>query len=415
MLTVRICRDTLATGPSHTKIQRSRDTKTTSLPDTERLIYLLSQARQRLATQEEYTELLEIIQADDTGMVNAQIEAFHGPTVPDSNDPAEWQQLVTDILAADKAQHTARISPLRWRWAAAASLLLLAGGTWWWLQPAKTPVPVHAQATPDVAPGGNKAVLTLSDGSQITLDSATNGVLAQQGGSKVTKLANGQLVYDASGTAQGKILYNTMSTPLGGQYSLILPDGSKVWLNAGSSITYPTAFISQERKVSVTGEAFFEVAKNATMPFRVTANNTTVDVLGTHFNINAYTDEASVNTTLVEGAVRVSAHNRQLVLKPGQQARVGHTDVQVADQVDLSAITAWKEGYFSFTNADLPTVMRELARWYNLEVSYEGKIPDRVFNGEIGRSLTLAQVLKGLSKTRIKYRIEDGHRIVIQP
>ncbi|MBC9912075.1 FecR family protein [Chitinophaga varians] len=386
------------------------------MPDTERLIYLLSQARQRLATQEEYTELLEMIQADDTGMVNAQIEAFHGPTVPDSNDPAEWQQLVTDILAADKAQHTAPVRRLPWRWVAAASLLLLAGGTWWRLQPAtKTPAPVHTQATPDVAPGGNKAVLTLSDGSQITLDSATNGILAQQGSSKVTKLANGQLVYDASGTSQGKILYNTMSTPLGGQYSLILPDGSKVWLNAGSSITYPTAFTGQERKVNVTGEAFFEVAKNATMPFRVMANNTTVEVLGTHFNINAYTDEATINTTLVEGAVRVSAHNRQLVLKPGQQARVGHTDVQVADQVDLSAITAWKEGYFSFTNADLPTVMRELARWYNLEVSYEGKIPDRVFNGEIGRSLTLSQVLKGLSKTRIKYRIEDGHRIVIQP
>ncbi|WP_343743760.1 FecR domain-containing protein [Chitinophaga sp.] len=385
------------------------------MPDTERLIYLLSQARKRLATQEEYTELLEMVQADETGMVNAQIEAFHGPTAPDSNNPAEWQQLVTDILAADKSRPATRIKPLHWRWVAAASLLLLACATWWRLQPAKAPVPVHAQATPDVAPGGNKAILTLSDGSQITLDSATNGVLAQQGSSKVTKLANGQLVYDASGSSQGKILYNTMSTPLGGQYSLILPDGSKVWLNAGSSITYPTAFAGQERKVSVTGEAFFDVAKNAAMPFRVAAHNTTVEVLGTHFNINAYTDEATINTTLVEGAIRVSAHNRQMVLKPGQQARVGHTDVQVADQVDLSAITAWKEGYFSFTNADLPTVMRELARWYNLEVSYEGKIPERVFNGEIGRSLTLAQVLKGLSKTRIKYRIEDGHRIIIQP
>lgn len=356
-----------------------------------------------------------MIQADETGMVNTQIEAFHGPATPDSHDPAEWQQLVTGILAADKPRQPSRIRHIHWKWAAAASILLLTGIAWWWTQPAKTRAPVHTQAAPDVAPGGNKAILTLSDGSQITLDSAGNGLLAQQGGSKITKMANGQLVYDNAGTDAGKILYNTMSTPLGGQYSLILPDGSKVWLNAGSSITYPTAFTGSERKVTVTGEAFFDVAKNARMPFRVTANNTTVDVLGTHFNINAYTDEAAIKTTLVEGAIRVSAHNRQMVLKPGQQARVSHNDVQVADQVDLSAITAWKEGYFSFTNADLPTVMRELARWYNLEVSYEGKIPDRVFNGEIGRSLTLSQVLKGLSKTRIKYRIEDGHRIVIQP
>lgn len=348
-------------------------------------------------------------------MVNAQMEAFHGPATPGNYDPAEWQQLVSDILAADKPQRTPRIKVIHWRWAAAASVLLLAGIALWWARPAHTPATAHVQTPPDVAPGGNKAILTLSDGSQITLDSAGNGLLAQQGGSKITKKANGELVYDDAGTKDGKILYNTMSTPLGGQYSLILPDGSKVWLNAGSSITYPTAFTGTERKVNVTGEAFFEVARNAAMPFRVTANNTTVDVLGTHFNINAYADEATIKTTLVEGAVRVSAHHRQLILKPGQQAKVGQSDVQVTDQVDLSAITAWKEGYFSFTNADLPTVMRELARWYNLEVSYEGKIPDRVFNGEIGRSLTLSQVLKGLSKTRIKYRIEDGRRIVIQP
>ncbi|MBC9932357.1 FecR family protein [Chitinophaga qingshengii] len=386
------------------------------MPDTERLIYLLSQARRRLATSEEYTELLDMIRADDTGVINAEIAAFHGPAAPDNTtDPAEWQLLATAILAADKTPPH-RIRSFRWRWAAAACLLLLAGTTWWWLRPTHAPAPAVAQlTTPDVAPGGNKAILTLSDGSQITLDSASNGILAQQGNSKVSKLANGQVVYDASGASQGKILYNTMSTPLGGQYKLTLPDGSHVWLNAGSSITYPTAFTGNERKVTVTGEAYFEVARNAAMPFRVIANQTAVDVLGTHFNINAYTDEATINTTLVEGAVKVSAHNRQLVLKPGQQAQVGQREVQIADQVDLASITAWKEGYFSFNNADLPTVMRELARWYNLEVTYEGKIPERVFNGEIGRSLTLSQVLKGLSRTRIKYRIEDGHRIIIQP
>ncbi|RBL88827.1 FecR family protein [Chitinophaga flava] len=391
------------------------------MPDTERLTYLLSRARQRLATDEEYTELLDMIQADDTGVVNARLEAFHGPAIPstEDEDPAVWQPVIAAILAADKpAPAPGRVVPLFWRWTAAACVLLLAGTIYLWQRPSLAPVPqVVVSTTPDVAPGGNKAMLTLGDGSQITLDSAGNGVLAQQGNSKITKLANGQLVYDASGNSRGKILYNTMSTPLGGQYKLVLPDGTTVWLNAGSSVTYPTAFAGAERKVSVTGEAYFEVTKNPDMPFRVTANNTTVEVLGTHFNINAYKDETSINTTLLEGAVRLHAHNRQLLLKPGQQARVSvlNTDVHVADNVDLSSIVAWKEGYFSFNDADLPTVMRQLARWYNVEVTYEGEIPDRVFSGEIGRSLSLSQVLKGLSRTRIKYRIEDGRRIIIQP
>jgi ferric-dicitrate binding protein FerR (iron transport regulator) len=266
-----------------------------------------------------------------------------------------------------------------------------------------------------VAPGGNRAVLTLSDGTQIPLDSAGNGVLAQQGNTRITKLSNGQLAYNGSGTSESQVLYNTMSTPLGGQYKLILPDGTTVWLNAGSSISYPTAFSGAERSVSITGEAYFDVAKNEKMPFRVKAGNTTIEVLGTAFNINAYKDEASINTTLLTGAVRVSALQQVQTLKPGQQARVSAGAMQVVNHVDINEVMAWKKGFFSFTDADLPTVMRQLSRWYNVQVTYEGDIPQRLFTGEIGRDLTLAQVLKGLTKTRIKYRIENGNRIIIQP
>ncbi|PSL44740.1 FecR family protein [Chitinophaga niastensis] len=398
------------------------------MPDTERLKYLLTRARQRQADSAEYQELLSMIQGDDSGEIIAQIDAFHASAGPamdtDVYDQAYWQAAVKEILATDKqipAEPTVygrriRFVPWKW-WAAACTIFLAATGAYFLLQQHQQPAIIASLPIQDIAPGSNKAILTLADGSQITLDSATNGLLAQQGNTKITKLANGQLAYDESGGTEEKVLYNTMSTPLGGQFKLILPDGSAVWLNAGSSITYPTAFTGNERSVSITGEAYFEVAKNEKMPFRVKAGNTAIEVLGTNFNINAYKDEAAISTTLLEGAVRIHANNQQLTLKPGQQARVTpqSSRIQVINDVNLLESIAWKEGFFSFENADLPAVMRQLARWYNVEVKYEGAIPQREFTGEIGRSLTLSQVLKGLSKTRIKYRIENGNRIIIQP
>lgn len=392
----------------------------------ERLRYLLEQVQRQQATPAEYKELLQFISHDDTGDVTQQLDAFHGinsntATRAEEYDYAYWQSVVTQILNADKSLPLAPVKkPVhflqRYWWAAAAMLVITAGA--WYYHRSNQPAPtiVAAAAVKDVAPGGNRAMLTLSDGSQIPLDSAGNGVLAQQGNTRITKLSNGQLAYQSAG-ATDKVLYNTMSTPLGGQYKLILPDGTTVWLNAGSSIYYPTAFTGSERKVTITGEAYFEVAQNEKMPFFVKANNTTVAVLGTHFNINAYKDEASTNTTLLEGAVKIITPQQQQTLKPGQQARVTATGqgIQVVDHVDLLQTIAWKNGFFYFNDADVPTVMRQLARWYNVEVKYEGDIPERAFTGEIGRNLTLSQVLKGLAKTRIRYRIENGNRIVIQP
>lgn len=389
----------------------------------------MEQVRLRRATTAEYRELLQLISDDESGEIVQLLDTFHGAgaaTDADSAgyDRAYWQQAVKEILDADQpAQEPVmlpvknRISFLQRYWWAAACIILLTAGAYYLSRQTQQPALANAAPVKDVAPGGNKAVLTLSDGTEITLDSAGNGVLAQQGNTRITKLNNGQLAYSGSGNTEGKVLYNTMSTPPGGQYQLILPDGTGVWLNAASSISYPTAFTGNERSVTVTGEAYFEVVKNEKMPFRVKAGNTTIDVLGTHFNINAYKDEASINTTLLEGAVQVTAAQRQQQLRPGQQARVpaNGTSIQVVDHADISEVMAWKAGFFSFNDADLPTVMRQLSRWYNVEVKYEGNIPQRVFTGEIGRNLTLSQVLKGLTKTRIKYRIENGNRIVIQP
>ncbi|MBO9729662.1 MAG: FecR domain-containing protein [Chitinophaga sp.] len=392
----------------------------------ERLRYLLEQVQRHQATQAEYKELLQFISDDDTGDVAQQLDAFHG-IVPNTANQAEeydhayWQSVVAQILNADKSLPLVPVKKRvpflrRYWWAAAAVLAIMAGARYYQTSTKPAPAIVAAPPVKDVAPGGNRAMLTLSDGSQIPLDSAGNGVLAQQGNTRITKLSNGQLAYQSAGTTD-KVLYNTMSTPLGGQYKLILPDGTTVWLNAGSSINYPTAFAGSERKVTITGEAYFEVAKNEKMPFFVKANNTTIAVLGTHFNINAYKDEASTNTTLLEGAVKIITPQQQQTLKPGQQARVAAAGqgIQVVDHVDLIQTVAWKDGFFYFNDADIPTVMRQLARWYNVEVTYEGNIPERAFTGEIGRNLTLSQVLKGLAKTRIRYRIENGNRIVIQP
>lgn len=274
-------------------------------------------------------------------------------------------------------------------------------------------------ATHDVAPGGNKAVLTLGDNSVIVLDNAKNGTLTKQGGTNIVKLEDGQLAYSpSSGGGQGEALYNTVSTPRGGQYQLTLADGSKVWLNAASSLRFPTAFPGKERKVEITGEAYFEIAKDASRPFRVNvAGKQEVEVLGTHFNINAYSDEATINTTLLEGKVKVSAlatHDSRL-LSPGQQAQMD-SDQQLAtsNQVDLEKVMAWKNGKFSFGEAmDIESVMRQVSRWYDVEVEYQGKVKGFV-GGSISRNVNASQVLQMLELTGVvKFKIENKKVIVM--
>jgi transmembrane sensor len=270
------------------------------------------------------------------------------------------------------------------------------------------------KSTNDLPPGGNKALLTLSDGSSIVLDSAQNGTLSSQGNTKILKLNAGQLVYHAANTHADEVVYNTITTPKGGQYQVTLQDGTKVWLNAASSIHFPTAFAGKERRVEVTGEVYFEVAKNKNMPFKVKANEMEIEVLGTHFNVNAYYDEASLKTTLLEGSVKISNKKGNNLLKPGEQAVINKTngDAQVITDADVDEAIAWKEGRFQFNNADIPSVMRQIARWYDVEVAYEGNIPTDHFKGKITRNANASSVLKILSRSDEHFRIE-GKKIVV--
>jgi ferric-dicitrate binding protein FerR (iron transport regulator) len=257
----------------------------------------------------------------------------------------------------------------------------------------------------DVEPGGQKAVLTLSDGSTIVLDNAGNGQIAQQGQTQVIKLGNGEIQYKSGNQKTGarEVVFNTMSTPRGGQYQLVLPDGSKVWLNSESSITYPVMFSHQERKVKITGEAYFEVAKDKTKPFRVETGDMKVEVLGTHFNVKAYADEGPTKTSLLEGSVKVDMQ----VLKPGQafiNGRIVPTNVEQD--------VAWKNGIFNFNNENLTQVMKQLARWYDLDIVYPDGVPQKEYGGEIGRNLKLNQVLKGLENSGVHFEL-NGKRVTV--
>lgn len=303
-----------------------------------------------------------------------------------------------------------------YRYAAAAAVLLAAGAAWFLLQPgktAKTPVAQEQRFRNDMAPGSDKATLTLADGSVIALGDSGQGNIARQGGASILQPAAGALEYQPGAAADAPV-FNTLTTPAGGQFRLTLADGSKVWLNAASSLRFPTAFSGNERVVELIGEAYLEVSKDAKHPFRVIARGMTVDVLGTHFNINAYDNEPSIRTTLVEGAVRVGKGGQSRVLRPGQQARLSGDQLSVAENIDLGAVTAWKEGRFNFSEAPITEVMRQVERWYGAEVIYEGDVQHH-FVGSLPRKLPVSRLLKMLELTgRVKFTIE-GNRITVKP
>ena len=278
----------------------------------------------------------------------------------------------------------------------------------------------------DIAPGRNNAVLTLSNGTTIILDSAANGTLAQQGNSKVLKI-NGQIAYNKTGSEEvgGKPVYNTITTARGNQYQLILADGSKVWLNAASSIRFPTSFTGNERRVEIIGEAYFEVAKDAKKPFRVFISSLSgtggyredgaeIEVLGTHFNVNAYSEEPDIKTTLLEGSVKIKKANVVQMLSPGQQASLTSNGIALGKNVDVSRVVAWKDGYFVFDNTDLHALMRQVARWYDVDVNFEGKITEDGFTGKISRNVPLSRFLKVLELNEVHVRIE-GKKITVIP
>ncbi|SEW39952.1 FecR family protein [Chitinophaga sp. YR573] len=359
------------------------------------------------ASEEETARLLNWYNNYNEQELTALIEASEGETEALLEQRMHRRLMVA--TAKPKVYHT------RWWAAAAAVLILLAAGGMYYLHESERPQ--NSSIAAGIMPGSNKATLTLADGSVVNLDSTGTGMLLKQGNTKVEKTASGEVVYKSDKTTETTVSYNVLRTPRGGQFKVILPDGTAVWLNAASSIRYPTAFTGKERTVSITGEAYFEIAPDAAKPFNVSVNNMKVIVLGTHFNINAYADEHTINTTLLEGAVLVQTGSESRRLAPGQQTRVkpGSNEIEYLKQTDVNSAIAWKNGYFSFNDEDIPSVMRQLARWYNIEVTYTDKSPEGTFTGEIGRTLTQDQLFKILSRAGIHFKIEGENRVNILP
>lgn len=344
--------------------------------------------------------------------------------------------LVYDQVKAAIAQEREtkrKVIPIWWRSrrvaAVAASVLLIGTAVVWWLQDKQenkvAPAPAVV-ATHDKQPASEGAILQLADGKEIVLDDARDGAIATQGSTQIVK-DGGLLSYNDNNQA-GKVLYNTLSTPKGKTYKLELSDGSKVWLNAASSIRFPTTFTGWQRNVEISGEVYFEVKKDAEMPFRVTVDHrTTISVLGTSFNVNAYDNEAYVRTTLLTGSVKIEAWEQEergnsVLLKPGQQALVKNTQaaqsfgksgpITVVDNANIANVMGWKNGYFSLDDLTLEELMREVERWYDVEVVYEKGVPMKAFFGKVNRDLSLLDFMEGLKDWGVRFRLE-GNKLII--
>ena len=331
-------------------------------------------------------------------------------------------------IAAAASKETVKRFPLLGRIAAAAIILItLSAGVYFYIAWENGDIyPAHYYSKHDILPGGNKAILTLANGQQIILGKNSNGLLAIQGNTRIVKSAAGQIAYNgqqASANKQTEVTYNMISVPKGGQYQVTLPDGSRVLLNSASSLHFPTAFNGDDRKVELTGEAYFEVAHDKTKPFKVITGNQTVEVLGTHFNINAYSDESTLNTTLLEGSVKVFSGNQEVVIKPGEQAQIitGSNAISVIQNADTEQAVAWKNGLFQFKDASLETIMRSLSRWYDVDIEYDGEIPERKFSGKIYRKINITQALEIINFWGVRFHIEKtsagqkANKIIVTP
>lgn len=297
--------------------------------------------------------------------------------------------------------------------AASITLAVITGGYFYYNSPKQVDqVTAHQN---DILPGKSGATLTLGNGKKIKLTNASNGKLAEEAGVVVSKASNGQLIYEIKGNQNAINKFNTLSTSRGETYQVLLPDGTKVWLNAASSITYPANFASlKERRVDLEGEAYFEVAKDKLHPFVVKSGNQTVEVLGTHFNINSYANEPLIKTTLIEGSIKINGKNgQQGILKPNQQAVFSTSQLRI-ENVDTEVAIAWKNNKFMFDSAPIQEVMKMVERWYNVEIIYEGDAPSDKFNGSVSRFENVSKVLQILQSTKkVHFKIE-GRRIFVQ-
>lgn len=417
--------------------------------DKGRISYLLQAYAAGRASKNEVEELFELLRSVEHEDVLRNLIVQEGA----DNDPGislpqhKWDEMWMAISTTAIGHRPKRVSTMQWMSIAAAILVIVAAGFYFFSgkkEQAAGPVTVKNGLQQDVAPGGNKALLTLADGSTIVLDSTQNGQLAQQGNIIVVKLDNGQLAYKPSGVApadKGTIGYNTIATPRGGQYHVVLPDGSRVWLNASSSLRFPASFPSHERKVELTGEAYFEIASlpasrkeqaklpggRRKQPFIVkiatpSGDGGEVEVTGTHFNVMAYGNEQSIKTTLLEGRVKVRSQKPAVggqepgvVLNPGQQAQLGNDKISVINHVNVDQVIAWKNGLFRFKDTDIKELMRQVERWYDVEVEYQTQRSDQVYTGIVARSENLSSVLQLLELTgTVHFRVQ-GKKIIVLP
>lgn len=339
-----------------------------------------------------------------------------------------WNDMVRNITGANSRRAKRLVTGrLVLAWLAAAVILSVILTVVFYKAPdrSKRSTSPIAKINKDILPGSEKAVLTLADGSQVVLDEHGHRQLLQ---GKVTLVQQGgQLQYNAA-SGDNSVQFNTLSTPKGGQFQLVLPDGSNVWLNAASALTFPTSFTGADRQVVLKGEAYFEIAADAGKPFVVkTEKEVSVQVLGTYFNINAYENESLIRTTLLQGAVSVTsaaAGNKPgtVLLQPGEQAQVLQThdsrhvnDIVVRNSVNVGAVVAWKNGAFNLEGASLPEVMRQLERWYDIEVVYEGPVPNIMFAGKISRRVKLSSVLNALEEWGVNFKMNGEKRLVVYP
>jgi len=400
-----------------------------------RIVELARKWREGTLTPEEKEEFDAWYDAfDDTRMPELSGE------MPGGLPEALGERMYASILEKGRMRERKVIPVLRYAAVAAAVLLLVCGLTWIYVGRTSRPmVATNERPTADtvIVPGGNKAVLTLANGRRVILDSARNGLLAMQGMTGVVKKDDGAISYvrgravsgsggtdseenGGGGLSAGGLLYNTVATPRGGQYAVTLPDGTRVWLNAASSIRFPTAFTGGERRVEISGEAYLEVAPDKARPFRVAVDYSNagrqmeVEVLGTQFNVMAYEDEGVVKTTLLQGAVRLVHGTMAKVLRPGEQGQWKDGVFRLTGDADTSAVVAWKNGQTLFAGEDITAIMRKVSRWYDVDVAYRGELPKRNFTGGISRAADISQLLKILELNHIHFLVE-GRKITLMP
>ena len=404
----------------------------------ERLAYLFDKYFDLLIKEEEEEELAELMRLHgnrETLMLLMERSQKRydgtGPLRIADNKRKEMLQKIIhgglsshhDISDAPRVNKTLFVGR-RWiRYAAAIIIIIGVGAylrtTFNKSTPQIVNIPGHTPV--ETSPGADRAILTLANGTEILLDSAANGQLAKQGNVQVKKLADGQIVYDIQSPSDKELMWNTMRTPNGGQYLVVLPDGTKARLNAASSITFPAAFNSQERKIKIDGEMYLEVTPDKQRPFLVDIHGQSlIQVLGTSFNVNAYRNEGMTRTTLIQGSVKISQGNESQILKPGQQAIGSYTPQGgpasgrqlTVINADIAQALAWKNGFFNFEDQDIYAVMRQLERWYDIQVRYEGPAKNIIFKGEIFRNTKLPDVVDLLRGLGVKCRLEEKTLVV---